>query len=156
VSGLRTGYENLDEYKARIWSGIRCWRLARAEATSLLLQRTTWYRLSGIELNPAHRGYILTRWGIEVFGDPIEQNKIPAESFDNIVSFNCLEHIPNPSEQLRGISRTVRLGGCVLIGTCNADALAACVVGKWLAMYRVPDHVSIPSKRGLESEERRS
>jgi 2-polyprenyl-3-methyl-5-hydroxy-6-metoxy-1,4-benzoquinol methylase len=78
------------------------------------------------------------------------------KSSTTFVTFNCLEHLPNPSEHLRGISRTVRLGGCVLISMCNADALAARVVGKWLAMYRVPYHASIPSKRGLESEERRS
>src|ERR1700733_7874039 len=74
----------------RIWPRIRCWRLARAAATPLLLQRTTWYRVGGIGLSPARRGDILTRWGIEVFGEPIEKNKIPAEKFDNICHLQLL------------------------------------------------------------------
>jgi 2-polyprenyl-3-methyl-5-hydroxy-6-metoxy-1,4-benzoquinol methylase len=57
------------------------------------------------------------------FGDPNEQDKISAESFDNMVSFNCLEHIPKGTAPAWD---TARPGGCVLISTC-----AARVAGKW-------------------------
>ena len=92
----------------RIWSGIRCWRSVQVAVTFRAAAKDNGFRVSGVELSRAHREYVLGRWGIEVFGDPVEQDKIPAESFDNIVNFNCLEHIPNPAEHLRGMSRTVR------------------------------------------------
>jgi SAM-dependent methyltransferase len=153
--GSEPDYERFDEYRPYM-VGNSLLEIGPGSGHFLAAAKDNGFRVSGVELSRAHREYILSRWGIEVFGDPIEQDKIPAESFDNIVSFNCLEHIPNPAEHLRGISRAVRPGGCVLISTCNADALAARVVGKWWAMYRVPDHVSIPSKRGLESLGRRA
>jgi SAM-dependent methyltransferase len=146
--GSEPDYETFDEYRPYM-VGNSLLEIGPGSGHFLAAAKDNGFRVSGVELSRAHREYILSRWGIEVLGDPIEQNKIPAESFDNIVSFNCLEHIPNPAEHLRGMSRTVRPGGCVLISTCNADALAARVVGKWWAMYRVPDHVSIPSRRSL-------
>jgi SAM-dependent methyltransferase len=147
--GSEPDYQKLEEYRPYM-VGNSLLEIGPGSGHFLAAAKDNGFRVSGVELSPAHREYILNRWGIEVFGDPIEQDKIPAESFDNIVSFNCLEHIPNPTEHLRGIARAVRPGGCVLISTCNADALAARVAGKWWAMYRVPDHVSIPSRRSLD------
>lgn len=147
--GSEPDYEKFDEFRPYM-VGDSLLEIGPGSGHFLAAAKDNGFRVSGIESSPTHREYILTRWGIKVFSDPIEQDKIPAESFDNIVSFNCLEHIPNPSDHVRGMSRTVRPGGCVLISTCNADSLAARVAGKWWAMYRVPDHVSIASKRSLE------
>ena len=107
------------------------------------------FSVSGIELSSANREFIRDAWGIDTFSTPIETNELPENSQDNVVSFNCLEHIPNVRAHVAAVARVLVPGGRFFISTCNANALAARMTGKWWSMYGTEDHVCIPTATSL-------
>ena len=107
------------------------------------------FRVAGIDLSSANREFIRDTWGIDTLSAPIEANELPENSQDNVVSFNCLEHIPNVRAHVAAVARVLVPGGRFFISTCNANALAARIVGKWWSMYATEDHVCIPTATSL-------
>jgi len=145
---------SLPEYQKLEWAkpylvGSSVLEIGPGTGQFLAAAQENGYSVSGIEFSQVHREYVLRRWGIALQAAAIEQNQIPAGSFDNVVSFNCLEHVPDPGTHLKAIERVLRPGGRVLISTCNADSLVPRLVGKWWSMYAVPDHFAVPSKRSM-------
>lgn len=103
----------------------------------------------GIEGSAYHREYIHRKWDIETIADPLEKNTLAPETFDNCVSFNCLEHIYDPASHFAAVFRVLKPGGRFLISTCNADALVARLVGRYWSTFKPADHVSVPSPKSL-------
>src|ERR1022692_3661858 len=110
----------------------------------------------GVETSPAHRRIISEVWKLPVHESPIEANQLPAEQYDNVVSFNCLEHIPDVAGHFRAVKRLLAPGGRFFVSTCNAGCLVALIAGKWWSMYAPPDHVSIPTFDSMRQAGERS
>lgn len=108
------------------------------------------FRVSGIEINPQERAYISETWGIETQAEPLEAGAFPPASVDNVVSFNCLEHIQDPDAHIKAIARVLRPGGRLVLTTHNVGGLAAKLSGSWWPMYRVPDHVALATRASLK------
>jgi len=107
------------------------------------------FRVTGIDLSSANREFIRSTWGIDTLSVPIEANELPENSQENVLSFNCLEHIRDVRAHVTAVARVLVPGGRFLISTCNANALAARMVGKWWSMYGTEDHVCIPTTTSL-------
>ncbi len=87
------------------------------------------FHVTGIELSSANREFIRDTWGID--------------------GFNCLEHITDVRAHMAAVARVLVPGGRFFVSTCNANALAARIVGRWWSMYGTEDHVCIPTATSL-------
>jgi len=115
----------------------------------LAAARDAGFSVNAIETSDFHRKYIRMKWQIEASSVPLERNMFAKDTFDNIVSFNCLEHIMDPAAHFAAAFRVLKPGGRFLISTANADCLVAKWAGRYWAMFKPPDHLSIPSPQSL-------
>jgi hypothetical protein len=60
----------------------------------------------------------------------LETANLPAESEDVVTLWDVIEHLPNPLEQLREVSRVTKPGGWTVLHTMDIDSLAARVMGE--------------------------
>jgi 2-polyprenyl-3-methyl-5-hydroxy-6-metoxy-1,4-benzoquinol methylase len=60
--------------------------------------------------------------GRKLFQGTLDEVHFPSESFDLISSYEVIEHIPNPVEFLTEISRVLKPGGVLILGTGNFDS----------------------------------
>lgn len=111
----------------------------------LAAAREAGYHVDCVEINPTIREYLLTHWDIAAHDSPLEENLLPENVFDCVVSFNCIEHILEPVEHMKAVRRVLRPGGIFLFSTCNADCVVQKLFGGFLSMFKPPDHVSIGS-----------
>jgi SAM-dependent methyltransferase len=71
------------------------------------------------------------------------------ETFDTIVAFQVIEHVPNPGDTLRELVRLLRPGGELIIAVPNEDSLLGALEQNCLNMP--PHHASRWSKEALNS-----
>lgn len=146
--GATPDFDTYEEFERYLLPG-RLLEIGPGTGHFLAAARDRGFQVLGIETSPYHREYIARTWSIDSLGEPLEWNRLPENSFDNVVSFNCLEHIPQPTPHLAAALRVLRPGGRLLVSTANADALVPRIVGRYWSMFRPPDHVSIPSSESL-------
>lgn len=60
--------------------------------------------------------------GRKLFKGTLDEVNFPSESFDLISSYEVIEHIPTPVEFLREITRVLKPGGVLILGTGNFDS----------------------------------
>ncbi len=75
----------------------------------------------GIEFNKENAEFVNKTLGIEVHTCPIEDTDIPLEHFDLITVFQAMEHIDNPLEFLKTISKYLKPDGLLYIEVPNID-----------------------------------
>lgn len=117
----------------------------------LAAARERGFAVSGVELSPFHRDYIRRHWNLETLAEPLEESLPGEDLYDNVASFNCIEHVLRPKDHFQAVHRVLKPGGRFVIGTANSDSLCARLVGKWWAMYKQPDHVNIMSARSFKA-----
>jgi 2-polyprenyl-3-methyl-5-hydroxy-6-metoxy-1,4-benzoquinol methylase len=62
-------------------------------------------------------------------------------SFDAITMWHVLEHVPDPSDQLRELKRLIKPNGTIFIAVPNFKSRDAVVYGPFWAAYDVPRHL---------------
>jgi len=76
-----------------------------------------------------------------------DDNAIPSQAFDLITALHILEHVPDPSAQIRRFAGWLRPGGALLIVVPNPDGWGHKLKGSdWFA-FRDPTHCSLLSSR---------
>jgi 2-polyprenyl-3-methyl-5-hydroxy-6-metoxy-1,4-benzoquinol methylase len=80
--------------------------------------------------------------GIRMRKGQLDPTQYPAGSFDVILSFEVIEHILHPVEEVRAFHRLLRKGGAVYLTTPNFNALSRRVLGKRWSIISFPDHLS--------------
>lgn len=66
-----------------------------------------------------------------VVDEPYNWREIKAESYDTVVSTQCLEHVPQPWLWIGEVARIARHGGLIYICAPNTMAYHACPVDCW-------------------------
>lgn len=117
----------------------------------LAAARDAGFSVTGIEPDRHLREYVRQRWKIETSAELLEENALPAASFDNVVSFNCLEHIADPTAHVGAVERVLKPGGRFLVSTCNADCLVERIAGRYWSMIKEVTHFSIPAPESLRA-----
>ena len=78
-------------------------------------------------------------------------NHFEPASFDLIMSFDVLEHLPDLQESLEKICTLLKPGGWMVAGLPSQDCYGIRVFGKrWTALAEVPRHVTVPSLTGAQ------
>jgi 2-polyprenyl-3-methyl-5-hydroxy-6-metoxy-1,4-benzoquinol methylase len=102
----------------------------------------------GVEASKHHRDFISRTWSIETVRGSLDD--LPrSQSFSAVVAVNTIEHVYDVGGLLRGIRSKVAPGGAVFFSTCNAEYVLLPLIGMSWTMFKVPDHVSIPSAEGF-------
>lgn len=146
--GDKPDYAGFDEVKRYLKPG-KLLEIGPGTGHFLAAARSDGLDVFGIEISPYQRRYIREKWGIETLADPIEQNRFDPKTFDSVASFNCIEHVADPKEHFRAVFRTLKPSGRFLVVTQNSGSLLARFAGRYWAMFKPQDHLSIPSPRSL-------
>ncbi len=83
--------------------------LARAGARSLV----------GVDVDPVACAYARRKYGIDARPGDAAALPFPAAAFDLVVSFETVEHVPEPARFLDECARVLRPGGALVISTPN-------------------------------------
>ena len=105
-------------------------------------------RKAGIEIS-APAAERASAAGIDVLGSTLEETKAEAQ-FDAVVAFDVIEHVHDPLDFLRGMSRHARPGGLVLVSTGNLDAPAWRFMGAPYWYAALPEHLSFTSPSWID------
>jgi SAM-dependent methyltransferase len=103
---------------------------------------------SGIEPSRAARHRAEQR-GIKIIGDTLDTAVVENGSFDLIFMMDVAEHLPDPFDGLKKISRWLAPGGRLIVTTGNSDALLWRLsrLNYW---YYFPQHISFCNRRWFE------
>ncbi|MCS6933886.1 MAG: class I SAM-dependent methyltransferase [Chitinophagales bacterium] len=87
--------------------------------------------------------------GISMHKGALDTANYPAGSFDVLTSFEVIEHINNPQEELRKFYTLLRPGGVVYITTPNYNSLQRIQLRERCTVITYPEHLSYYTPRTL-------
>jgi 2-polyprenyl-3-methyl-5-hydroxy-6-metoxy-1,4-benzoquinol methylase len=87
--------------------------------------------------------------GIIMQAGKLDSRNYKPDFFDVITSFEVIEHINNPLEELTNFNRILRPGGLVYITTPNFNSLSRRIIGGKWSVFNYPEHLSYYTPRTL-------
>jgi len=87
--------------------------------------------------------------GITMHGGPLNPQNYPLESFDVITSFEVIEHINTPNEEIGRIFSLLRKGGYFYVTTPNFNSLLRYYLGPKYNVIGWPEHLSYYTPKTL-------
>lgn len=87
--------------------------------------------------------------GINMISGKLETDSYENESFDVITSFEVIEHINNPIEEIKNIRKFLRKGGLFYCTTPNFNATLRYYLKEDYNVISYPEHLSYYTKRTL-------
>jgi 2-polyprenyl-3-methyl-5-hydroxy-6-metoxy-1,4-benzoquinol methylase len=103
----------------------------------------------GVEASATHRDFISRTWGIRNVFPSLADLPASAPRFATVAMFNTIEHVFDVAGLFESIRSRLMPGGSIFVSTCNAECIILPIVGPYWSMFKVPDHVSIPSAKGF-------
>jgi len=118
------------------------------QGTFLQMLKKEGWECHGTELTlkSASRAF---RRGISVSVGEIDESRYPPHSFDLITLWHVLEHLPQPLETIKKVTRLLKKGGILAISTPNIDSLQAKMGGSRWFHLDPPRHLYLYSPRTL-------
>jgi 2-polyprenyl-3-methyl-5-hydroxy-6-metoxy-1,4-benzoquinol methylase len=87
--------------------------------------------------------------GIRMNKAPISTDQFPPGYFDVITSFEVIEHINNPVEEITAFHKLLRKGGLVYITTPNFNSISRDILSHHWNIIGYPEHLSYYTRRTL-------
>jgi len=108
------------------------------------------YRVQGVEIDKSCVEYAKAQRGLNIFWGCLKEARFLDQSFDVVVMWDVLEHMPDPMATLLEVRRILRHDGLLLIGAPNIDSWEAKLFGsEWFGL-EVPRHLYHFSPSTLE------
>jgi SAM-dependent methyltransferase len=101
----------------------------------------------GVELSAAAAEHA-TQYG-EIFVGPFESADYAPGSFDLIVMYHVIEHLPDPVDAVQRACALLRDGGRLVLGTPDFDSGCARRYGNQYRMLHDPTHISLFSNDSM-------
>ncbi len=86
---------------------------------------------------------IATKKGIQMHHGSITQATFANNSFDIITSFEVLEHLNTPVQEIEKINQLLRPNGIAYITTPNYNAMSRLILGKKWTTVEYPEHLTL-------------
>ncbi|MCF8297507.1 MAG: class I SAM-dependent methyltransferase [Saprospiraceae bacterium] len=94
----------------------------------------------GIEPNEKARNFAIENYELNINGEE-ELKDFPDESFDVIMMWHVLEHVPLLNERIKELKRLLKPNGVIFIAIPNPDSWDAKHYKEYWAAYDVPRHL---------------
>lgn len=94
---------------------------------------------------------LLRKKGIHAYHGRIGASAFEGLSFDVVTSFEVIEHINTPNEDLHEIHRKLRTGGLLYLTTPNFNSLMRYVLKSEYNVIAYPEHLTYYTKRTLNN-----
>lgn len=117
ASGLLSQAEELIQGKGKLLD------IGAGRGELLRAARTAGWEVEGIEPSSRFAEVAAGYSGAKIRSEPVERCGFPTGSFDCVVLSAVLEHLYNPDESMREISRILRKGGVVFLDVPNENGL---------------------------------
>jgi SAM-dependent methyltransferase len=101
----------------------------------------------GVELSAAAAEHA-SQYG-DIFIGPFEDSNHEPGSFDLVVMYHVIEHLPDPVDALRRSHELLREGGRLVLGTPDFDSGCARRFGNQYRMLHDPTHISLFSNDSM-------
>ena len=85
--------------------------------------------------------------GINMHHGKLESDTYPADQFDVVTSFEVLEHINNPQEEIKNIKKIVRPGGLFYFTTPNFNSIERYILKSKYNVIQYPEHLCYYTKK---------
>ncbi|HPM29490.1 MAG TPA: class I SAM-dependent methyltransferase [Chryseolinea sp.] len=85
---------------------------------------------------------VCERKGIQMTMSPLNPNYYNPDFFDVITSFEVIEHINTPNQELNSFSSILRNGGLVYVTTPNFNSISRNILKSKWNMIQYPEHLS--------------
>lgn len=103
-------------------------------------RRDSW-DVEGVEPNADAAGYARERFGLTVHTGRLTTTQLDPESFDVVTMWNVLEHLHDPTMNLRAAERILRPNGLLVFSIPHLESLGAQVFGRFWMGWELPRHL---------------
>lgn len=122
-SDLPTFYEHAYRYAfaCRLLKGMTILDVASGEGFGTYALSRVAKSITGIDLDQASVRHAIEKYALDFRVGSAEHIPIESATLDAVVSFETIEHLPNPKIFLQEISRVLKSGGYLLLSTPNKE-----------------------------------
>ena len=106
----------------------------------LLAAQARGWEVQGVELEARAREVCAAR-GVPALDAPLDPERFPPRSFDVVTSFEVLEHMVDPREEMRAAAGVLRGGGLLYLTTPNFSSLTRRLLGPRYSVIAYPEHL---------------
>jgi len=108
------------------------------------------YETVGVEPSRRARAYAREKLRLDIPAATLKEANFPGASFDVVVLVDVIEHLADPLDLLKEVSRVTKTGGIVYLVTPNIESLSARLLGsRWWGLR--PAHVQYFSPKTLSA-----
>jgi SAM-dependent methyltransferase len=118
-------------------------------------ERAGW-RVKGIEPMAPAVAFARDRLGLDVIHGTLEEAGLAPASFDAVVMFDTIEHVPNPVDVLASAHSLLRQRGLLVLTTPNWEALSRHALGEQWAVISAAEHLYLFSEATLTAALRKA
>ena len=103
--------------------------------------RADGWQVVGLEPNRAAAAHARINYELDVIDGVLPSARLTAGEFDAVVMLHVIEHLPDPTETLREISRLLKPNGVLVIETPRFDSLSFKLLGRRERSIQCPGHL---------------
>ncbi len=107
----------------------------------LSLMREVGWKTKGVEPHEKSARFAQKTLDLDVHAGVLASAKLAAASFDAVIMFHVLEHVPAPLAVLEELKRILKPGGSLYVAVPNAGSLEARLLGKYFWAWEAPRHL---------------